>query len=58
MKKYIAIGVIAFAVSLLIFIPASAASRLLPDHIVGENFNGNLWHGSAAAVRSAVDASE
>ena len=51
MIKYIAIGVIAFLASMLVFVPASTASHFLPSHIVGNKFQGNIWQGSAGSLR-------
>ena len=51
MTKYIAIGVIAFLGSMLVLVPASTAAHFLPSHIVGSKFQGNIWTGSAGALR-------
>ena len=51
MIKYIAIGVIAFLGSMLVFVPASTAAHFLPSHIVGKQFQGNIWQGSAGSLR-------
>lgn len=51
MKKYIAIGVVVFLGSLFILVPASMASKLLPNNIVGQHYEGNIWQGSAASLR-------
>ena len=51
MIKYIAIGVTVFALSFLAMVPASMASRFLPENIAGYNYHGNLWNGSADSLR-------
>ncbi len=49
MKKYIFLGFIAFLLTILLTIPASIASKLLPRHIEANSFNGNIWEGSATS---------
>lgn len=50
MKKFILIGVIFFLISLVVTIPASVASKLLPGHISARHYHGNLWNGSATSL--------
>ena len=52
MKKYIVLGTVIFIFSLLVFIPASIAAKLLPTTVSADNFQGNIWHGSANNVVS------
>ena len=51
MKKYVFIGVVVFLSSLLMLVPASMASKLLPNHIIGHDYQGNIWQGSAASLQ-------
>ena len=51
MMKYIVIGAIVFLASMLVLVPASTAAHFLPSHIVGKQFQGNIWHGSAGSLR-------
>ncbi len=51
MKKFILLGVIAFLGSLLILVPASMAAKLLPNNIIGQDYQGNIWQGSAASLQ-------
>ena len=50
MKKFIVIGILVFLVSMLVYLPASIASKLLPENIVANQFHGNLWNGSASSL--------
>lgn len=50
MKKFILIGVAVFLISILLSIPASIASKLLPSHINADQLSGNIWNGSAATL--------
>lgn len=50
MKKYILIGSLVFLITMLVMIPASIASKLLPEHISANNYQGNLWDGSATSL--------
>ncbi len=50
MKKYVFIGAIVFLVAMLIYIPAGVASKLLPKNITANQFQGNLWNGSALSL--------
>lgn len=50
MKKYILIGSLVFLFTMLVMIPASIASKLLPEHISANHYQGNLWDGSASSL--------
>ena len=50
MKKYFLLGGLAFMLSMLAFIPASIIGKLLPTHIAAQQFQGNIWQGSAASL--------
>ena len=50
MKKYILLGGLAFVLSLLAFIPASIIGKFLPTHVVAQQFQGNIWQGSASSL--------
>ena len=47
MKKYIFIGLLVFLFAMLVTIPASIASKVLPNHIAASQYRGNIWDGSA-----------
>lgn len=51
MKKFIALGIVVFAFSLLIYIPSGSLARLLPANISAEQFHGSIWQGSAAGFK-------
>ena len=51
MKKYIFIGSLVFLLAMLIYIPASIASKLLPNNISANQFQGNIWNGSATSLK-------
>jgi hypothetical protein len=51
MKKYILLGLLAFGLSLIAYLPASLGARLLPDHISGTDYQGSIWQGSASNFR-------
>ncbi len=51
MKKYILLGCLTFIISLLAFIPASIASKVLPEHIVAQGYHGNIWEGTASSLK-------
>jgi hypothetical protein len=56
MKKYIFIGAAVFLITMIAYIPASVAAKFLPNNIVANQFQGNLWNGSAASfVLDKVD---
>lgn len=50
MKKYIFIGIVVFSLAMIAYVPASVAGKLLPKNIVANQFQGNLWNGSAASI--------
>lgn len=50
MKKFVLIGGIVFLITMLFTIPASIASKLLPNHIKASQFDGNIWQGSASTL--------
>lgn len=50
MKKYILFGGLAFILSMLAFIPASILGKFLPSHIAAQQFQGNIWQGSASSL--------
>ena len=50
MKKYIFIGGLVFLISMLVMIPANIAAKLLPNHIRAQQYEGNIWQGSAASL--------
>jgi general secretion pathway protein N len=47
----IALGVLAFALSLVAFLPASLLGHFLPSGIAAEQLTGTLWNGGSEAVR-------
>jgi hypothetical protein len=51
MKKFIALGTVVFAFSLLIYIPSASVAKLLPNNITAMQFYGNVWQGSAADLK-------
>ncbi|MEM1003485.1 MAG: type II secretion system protein N [Bacteroidota bacterium] len=51
MKKFIALGVIVFLLSIIVYVPASIATKLLPNNITAKQYFGNIWQGSATELR-------
>lgn len=51
MKKYLIFGLLAFALSLLAYLPATLGAKLLPSHITGSDYKGSIWQGSATNFR-------
>jgi len=49
MKTYISIGAAIFLLAMIAYVPASVAGKFLPQHIVSNQFQGNLWNGSAGS---------
>lgn len=49
MKKFIIIGIVVFLLAMIVTIPASVAAKLLPSHLVANQFQGSLWNGSASS---------
>ncbi|MDW3094759.1 MAG: type II secretion system protein N [Gammaproteobacteria bacterium] len=50
MKKYIFLGVLVFLFAMVAYVPASVAGKLLPKNIIAEQFQGNVWDGSASSI--------
>ncbi|MEM7304079.1 MAG: type II secretion system protein N [Pseudomonadota bacterium] len=50
MKKYIALGVTVFLVSLLVYLPSGAAAKYLPAGVTANQYHGNIWQGSAVGL--------
>lgn len=51
MKKYFMYGLIAFLLSLIVYLPASLGAKFLPSHMTGTDYQGSLWQGSATNFR-------
>ena len=47
----ISLGVAAFALSLLAFLPASLIARVLPAGVTADDLSGTLWNGASESVR-------